>query len=355
MVVKAEGCPAPRGYGLMRRLASFLVVAACTTEPDAPSEAEPDGASTTLLESTEASTGQPSSSSSDASGSESVGAARLDVPDTTGDGEPGCRKIDFLFVIDNSSSMADEQQRLIEGFPGFIAAVQETIREFDHHVMVITPEPETMSYDPCDNLLGTGRVRDSEGNDCGLLDDFLHGKRYIDETHDDLEGAFSCVADVGIEGGGDEKVVWALADAITEHNGPGLCNEGFRRDDAILVVTIISDEEDNPNDGPPAGDTDLNSPGGPDLWREGLVEAAHGNDEAVVVLALVGDPDLADGLCEPYEGSGTGAEPGKRLRRLAESLPYGSWASVCQDDYAPFFNEAIADIDSACANFVPPG
>jgi hypothetical protein len=338
----------------MRRLASLLFVAACAGEPAAPVAAEPEGATTAALDGTASSTGQPSSGTDESSG-ESTDAALLDVPDTTGDGVPGCRKIDFLFVIDNSSSMADEQQRLIEGFPGFIGAVQETIREFDHHVMVVTPDTGALSYDPCENLLGTGRARDSAGNDCGLLDDFLHGKRYIDETHEDLEGAFSCIADVGIEGGGDEKVVWALADAITEHNGPGQCNEGFRRDDAILVVTIISDEEDNPNDGPPAGDTDLNSPGGPELWHDGLVEAAHGNDEAVVVLALVGDPDLPDGLCEPYEGSGTGAEAGRRLRKLAESLPYGSWASVCQDDYAPFFNQAIADIDSACANFVPPG
>jgi hypothetical protein len=296
----------------------------------------------------------PSTQADASSGpNESTGAVRLDVADV--EDELGCRKIDFLFVIDNSASMADEQQRLIDGFPGFIAGVQETIREFDYHVMVVTTDLRAEpSYDPCDNELGAGEVRNGAGEDCGLLDDILNGQRYLDPSHEDLVGMFSCIADVGTDGRGDEKIVWALADAITEQAAPGMCNEGFRRDDAVLVVTIISDEEDSPHDGPPLGDNDLNSPGGPKLWTEGLVEAGHGNDEAVVVLALVGDSDLPDALCAPYD-AGAGAEGGKRLRKLAEAFPYGSWASVCQDDYAEFFNQAVADIDSACSGFRPPG
>ncbi len=268
----------------------------------------------------------------------------------------GCRKIDFLFVIDDSHSMADEQQRLIDGFPGFMSQVQETIEEFDFHVMVVGTGAQQMSFDPCENRLGTGRVRSSEGEDCGLLEDFLNGQRYLDQDHEDLAGAFECIADLGTDGEGDEKIVWSLADAITEHNGPGQCNEGFLRDDAILVVTIISDEEDSPLDGPPVGDYDDNSPGDPAQWAAGLLETKHGDEEALVVLGLVGDSDRADAVCTPYEyPEGDGAEPGLRLRQLIESFPYGSWSSVCQSDYAEFFNEAVADIDAACGGFRPPG
>ncbi len=334
----------------------ITVVWACALACGGQREPQPLRVETDDDDSLSAPQGTTEAWSSESGDDESTGGVRLDLGDATG-GELGCRKIDFLFVIDNSASMADEQQRLIDGFPGFIAGVQETIREFDYHVMVVTTDvAEGMSYDPCENMLGTGRVRDAEGRDCGLLDDFLHGKRYIDASHEDLEGAFACIADVGTNGRGDEKVVWALADAIVEHAGPGLCNEGFRRDDAILVVTIISDEEDSPFDGPPVGDHDDNSPGGPAAWREGLVATKNGDDEAVVVLALVGDSDLPNAACEPYDaGSGKGAEPAQRLRKLAESLPYGSWTSVCQDDYAEYFNQAIADIGSACSGFVPPG
>ena len=279
---------------------------------------------------------------------------RLDVPDN--EDENGCRKIDFLFIIDNSLSMVDEQQRLIDGFPGFIAAVQETISDFDYHVMVTATDAAEMSFDPCDNTLGSGRARNSDGEDCGLLDDYLHGQRYIDPSIPDLAEAFACIADVGVDGKGDEKPIWALGNAVTELQLPGACNEGFLREDAILVVTIITDEDDNPDDGPPGYDFDLNSPGTPGSWSDGLVAAKLGDEKAAVVLALVGDSDLSDGACEPYvHPEGDGAEPGKRLRRFAEMFTYGSWDSVCQDSYADFFNDAVAQIDGACAEFTPPG
>lgn len=300
------------------------------------------------------STGGVEDGSSDDDGSDDeLPDEKLDTPPVDDD-VLGCRKIDFLFVIDDSVSMADEQQRLIDGFPGFMRGVQDTIAEFDHHVMVVTTGSQEMSFDPCENELGTGRVRGSEAQDCGLLTDFLNGQRYVDPSHGDIESAFSCIADVGTDGDGDEKTVWALAEAITTQNAPGMCNEGFLRDDAILVVTIISDEEDSPEDGPPASDNDDNSPGDPALWREGLLGAKHGDEEAVVLLALVGDSDLDDAQCDPYvHPDGLGAEPAIRIRDLAESLPYGSWASVCQDDYTDFFSAAIGDIDSACAGFNP--
>jgi len=280
-------------------------------------------------------------------------AEKLDVAQT--DEEPGCRKIDFLFVIDDSDSMEDEQQLLIDGFPGFIQGIGETIEAFDFHVMVVGTGRQEMSFDPCENRIGTGRVRSREGEDCGLLEDFLNGQRYLDESDEDLEASFACIADLGTDGGGDEKIIWALGDAITEHNNPGQCNEGFLRDDAVLVVTIITDEDDNPNDGPPRGDNDVNSPGNPALWTAGVLEAKHGDEEAIVVLALLGDSDFDEGICEPYQWpEGDGAEAAPRLRQFVESFPFGSWASVCQADYADFFNLAVSDIDAACGGFVPP-
>ncbi|MCA9707695.1 MAG: hypothetical protein KDK70_17730 [Myxococcales bacterium] len=268
----------------------------------------------------------------------------------------GCRKIDFLFVIDDSESMLDEQQLLIDGFPGFMEEIRQTIEGFDFHVMVVSTGAQTMSFDPCENHLGAGRVRSGTGEDCGLLEDVLHGQRYLDGDHPDLEGAFSCIADVGNDGAGDEKIIWSMADAITEQTHPGMCNEGFLRKDAILVVTIITDEEDSPYDQPPGGDYDDNSPGDPVAWTAGLTATMYDDPEAVVLLALVGDSDLEDGLCEPYVyPDGDGAEPALRIREFVESFPYGSWASVCQTNYADFFIEAVADIDASCGGFQPPG
>lgn len=313
----------------------------------------PDESSGADTSATSSSGGDDESTEADVDPDREPPAARLDAPAV---GELGCRKIDFLFVIDDSDSMADEQLLLINGFPGFLQGIRETIEGFDYHVMVVGTGRQEMSFDPCENRIGTGRVRSSDGEDCGLLDDFLNGQRYIDDQHEDVDEIFECIADLGEDGNGDEKIVWSLADAITEHTADGQCNEGFLRDDALLVVTIISDEEDSPDDGPPLGDFDDNSPGDPPFWTSGVLEAKHGDDEAIVVLALLGDSDLEGGLCEPYEyPAGSGAEPAPRLRQFVESFPYGSWASVCQPEYTTFFNDAISDIDAACGGFQPPG
>ena len=44
-----------------------------------------------------------------------------------------------------------------------------------------------------------------------------------------------------------------------------------------------------------------------------------------------------------------------RLRSFAESFTHGAWASVCAADYAPFFIDAVATIDTTCDEFVPEG
>ena len=266
-----------------------------------------------------------------------------------------CTKIDFLFVIDDSGSMGDEQERLIDGFPGFLASVESAIAQYDYHMMVVTTgyRPPVGENYSCDETIGAGRIATGDGTECGMFEAEVEGeptKRYADaETTDEdaLTDLFSCVADVGVKGSGAELPVWAMAQALTAHTKPGGCNAGFLRDDAILVVTIITDEED---------DAMSDSPGDPALWKDVILSAKHGRESDIVMLGLVGDTDLEDGVCDPYDlEAGSGAEGAPRLRELIDSFEYGSWASVCKDDYTPFFTDAVDDIGRACQDFVPAG
>ncbi|MFY0536731.1 hypothetical protein [Nannocystis pusilla] len=62
---------------------------------------------------------------------------------TTGEDDPlaaGCKKIDFLFVVDNSGSMADEQANLIASFPGFIDTITNTLSAKDYHIMAVSTD-----------------------------------------------------------------------------------------------------------------------------------------------------------------------------------------------------------------------
>jgi len=279
-------------------------------------------------------------------------------PDT---GEPvaGCQKIDFLFVVDNSGSMSDEQQSLATSFDGFITSIQNTVKAEDYHIMVIDTDagssflqeclvlcailPECQGYpcnmlptpEGCDATLGAGLLQNPKGEACGIAGD----DRYMVDGQPNLSKTFECVAKVGTNGDGSERPMEAMIAAVSTLNVPGACNEGFLRNDALLVVTFITDEED-----------DGQSKGSPVGWQAGLVAAKKGAESSIVVLGLIGDTDQPNATCAEGE-----AEASPRLRTFAESFTFGSWAPICSLDYAPFFDASVSVIDTACKQFEPPG
>jgi hypothetical protein len=317
---------------------------------------------------------------------------KLDLPEDSPSDIPvmgGCKKADFLFVIDNSGSMADEQANLIASFPGFIATITKTIAAQDYHIMAVPtddgkgtglstkctgdscickPAPiccqktcelfgkncngfpcDALPITSCDQVYGRGNIYNADGKRC----DIAGGRRYMQAGQPDLAETFECVANIGTHGSGAEKPALATLEAVSDPlNGPGGCDEGFLRDDAILVVIIITDEEDD-NTIPGEG-----TPGTPEDWHAALVAAKGGNADAVVVLGLVGDGNLDGGICPKGGGpsmDGQGAESAPRLQRFVELFENGVVGSVCAPDYTPFFSEAVNIIDFACDVFEPVG
>src|SRR5690349_2938324 len=130
------------------------------------------------------------------------GGDKLDVNGGADDGnaeagDQGCKKVDFLFVIDSSGSMQDEQQNLANSFPGFIDIIQQETMVDDFHIMAVDTDaagfaecailcgllpdcngipcdqipPETA----CDGTLGAGKTTSPAGQECGIAG----GRRYI--------------------------------------------------------------------------------------------------------------------------------------------------------------------------------
>lgn len=301
---------------------------------------------------------------------QSTGPDRFDLGEEDGTGGTaeggegmGCEKVDFVFVIDSSASMADEQKTLLASFPGFIAAIQQSLENDDFHVMVV--DAGAIPGSGCDGELGAGRTSSGSGEDCGLVG----GSRYATSAQSDLTAAFSCMASRGFDGPGDEQTMDSLLAGIGPLSAPGDCNGGFVRDDAILVVTIITDEEDNSGDINPfpkldgscePADSDPNSAGEPQTWYEQIVDAKLGDPSAVVMLSLIGDCDQ-NGECggiifDPDDPTASdGAEPAPRLRELTNMWDHGNLGPVCAPDYAPFFESAVSVVSQACDDFIPQG
>ena len=139
--------------------------------------------------------------------------------------QPERNKVDVLWVIDNSGSMEQEQQALILSFESFIQYFIDS--DLDWHIGVTSTD---MSPGP-DPGIG-GKLRRTEGH------------IYIDSDTLNPIGVFSDMAAMGTGGSGIEQGIGATWAAVTRHRS---CehNMGFYREDAKLVVIVISDEDDH--------------------------------------------------------------------------------------------------------------
>jgi hypothetical protein len=258
--------------------------------------------------------------------------------------QEGCTKVDFLFVIDNSGSMGDDQVNLVTNFPAFIEGIQATLQDVDaYQVGVITTDDYEFNVAGC-NVLG-GLVARTGGQDssdaqCGP---YATGANFMTEQ-DDLPQAFACAAKVGTDGSGSERPMQALQVAVQkQHGDPGECNEGFLRDDALLVIVIITDEADGPGD--PGSNP---SPGTPQDWHDAVVQAKAGIAENIVVVSLIHD---FGGPCPPSSAVADGANIAAFTELFGDN---GFVGGICSD-YGPLFAQATGIIDGACQNFMPPG
>ena len=281
-----------------------------------------------------------------------------DLIETTGPGTSGgageCKNVDILFVIDDSGSMADNQDSLISSFPGFVSAIKENLAGADsYHIGVVTSDSYIYNEPGCtaigDLVTQTGGAESSDSV-CGP---FGPGRRYMDETDADLGAKFACAAKVGSSGDDDERMARALMDAIDPaKNAPGGCNAGFSRLDSLLVVVLITDEDDAatidpscPPNTPPIQCQLLGSGGTPGEWYDQVVAAKGGIPENVVVLALIALTE--DNPCE--------ATLGKRLYVFSTLFGANGFAGdICASSYDEFFAQTLPVVDKACAGYIEP-
>lgn len=276
---------------------------------------------------------------------------RLDVAGETGPRDDGgCAKVDFVFVVDNSASMFASQANLVASFPGFISTIRDELGLRDFHILAADSDgPSTGCLDYCETsiptatcngapctgipmagtceaTLGSGRRQGLDGSDCGVAGD----QRFLDQTQPDLGDVFACIAQ---QGGGEPvetPIAAALAAVSPQANEAGGCNEGFLRHDAILVVTVITDEDELPSESV-------------DAWYQGFVAAKGGDETAIVFLGIL-----------EMESCGRNGNS-RSINELLQRFTNGSAGELCAADYAPFFSDAVSVIDTTCDGFEPPG
>jgi hypothetical protein len=369
MARRATTRPSPTTRAIGGSLAALALLSACGDADGGRGGGAEGGGIASLTGADGEGTGDPAGSEGAAEGSSGVdgGSVAFDLGDGAGEGSPpemGCRRVDFLFVIDNSVSMEDNQASLVGAFPGFIAAIQAAVgADSDFHILVTDtdawgrcdtvngfmghdPGSETCNqyiqstpFEACDAVRGAGVIHPAGEYASNTLCSLEGGKRYIGPDEPDLAAAFACVATVGVAGHPSERPMESMIAALSpELEGPQGCNTGFLRDDALLVVTFVSDDPNREDESDPQ------------QWYDAVVDAKLGDPSAVVVLGLT--PAWPDCQQDPADLNGA-----HWAEFVAAWGDHGVHGDVCGTaaDYVAFFESAVATIDQACDDYQPPG
>jgi hypothetical protein len=171
--------------------------------------------------------------------------------DDTPDADPGtttprqCNKMDLVFVIDDSKSMMEEQGNLATNFPMFASLLSSYTtpdgEHIDYRIAVTTTGKDlmyTVSQPPLPSIPTNENGDNGEfRRNCNMT------KSFLEPTDANMQQVLSCRANVGISGPSFEMPLmmtkWALGDRVADGK-----NAGFLRDDALLGVVMLTDEDD---------------------------------------------------------------------------------------------------------------
>ncbi len=213
-------------------------------------------------------------------------------------------EVDILWVIDNSNSMAEEQERVAQGFESFIENVENT--NIDFHLGVVTTDMD-LDNPQRGVLVGDTPVLTADDN-------------YVEQ--------FKRMVRVGTDGSDKEKGLSAALEALTEPmvSGP---NSGFLRADAILSIVYVSDENDCSDNGA-LGEADSSACYDQQQKLIPVLDFITGfrgvkgaGGPRVLASAIVG-PNVNQGCQDSW--------PGHRYTALAEGLG-GQVGNICDSDY----------------------
>ncbi len=290
---------------------------------------------------------------------------------------PGIAATDILFVVDDSTSMGNEQTLLRNGLYQFIQALASSPIAANYQIGVTTTSvvgwtdgqasyaagPSTGDPYAAGTIVAIAR----DGTGAPLPGDFVYlngayaGSRILASGQPNLVSDFEANVLVGVDGSNREEPFRA-AELALEKASPGGPNAGFLRPGARLAIVFLSDEDD------------CSGPSDPSIFDSAGCRAAktgnlltpvsdvsallHGPIDGqvrdVVLGAIVGVapgtqlPSCGGSWCASLPGGnacGTATDAGSRFLELLADFPadHTMVGSICDTDFAAAL-AGIADV-----------
>ncbi|MGN6106108.1 MAG: vWA domain-containing protein [Kofleriaceae bacterium] len=272
---------------------------------------------------------------------------RVDAPPGV---ERRCNQMDIVFVVDDSASMSEEQSNLASNFPRF-ANVLDTFTAsngdpIDYRVAVTTTGRDvnwTIS-------IGSISLPNNEHGDNGAFRNTCGApRRWLERGDANLASTLSCRANVGTGGPTFEMPMLVTRMALQDRLIDGT-NAGFLRDDALLALVFLTDEDDCSR--PDNNFTVSNDHQGCSMMPADLVQfldtlKGHRSRWAAAVIA-------GDGNCSSAFGEASNAA---RLKDFVQQANSGSstqavFSSICAGDLTGGLMTALDRFQEACDGII---
>lgn len=287
------------------------------------------------------------------------------TPDVDGGtDDDSCKKMDFIFVVDDSGSMAEEQRNLGSNFPRFVEAIEayrtKSGDPLDYRLAVTTtgithtieiPPPVGFPFPiPAQTIAERGADGAFQMKSaCGMT------RRWLQRGDANVAANFACIAKVGTSGPAFEMPLEGMKRALVDRVSDNT-NAGFLREDALLAVVFLTDEDDcsTPRAAFTAND-DSCVPPPPGLVSiatyMGVLDTVKGGGSAGrsrwASAVIAGERD-----CDSAFGSARTAT--RMAQFVTQSGPNAVFSSICSGDLAGGLTAALNGFKAACQNFQPP-
>lgn len=254
-----------------------------------------------------------------------------------------CKKMDIVFVVDNSGSMGEEQDNLSVNFPKFGTIIDgyktASGKSLDYRLAVATtdagkdkgafvrkptntnPLPPWWPFQP-----------PSSGTTCEAGPD----RAWLERGDGKPVDYFACRARLGTNGSGFEEplhnLLLGLTDRVADKTNADTSG-GFLRDDALLAFVVLTDEDESGNtpaieDYPPSFDK--------------LKGGERGRWAAAVIAG--------ETACKSKQ-LGNATEAKKLKQFIGDVGPNGVFSSICEGDLTPGLTKALDTFGKACKAF----
>lgn len=260
-----------------------------------------------------------------------------------------CKKMDVVFVVDDSGSMGGAQVKLRSNFPRMV----DTLNAFktksgaalDYRLAVTSTD-----MDAANASRFPSRTRSfADGNRGGFVttpfascDAGGSGRAWLERTDANVANAFGCRAGLGTGGSATEKPLDALVTSLSERAADS--NKDFLREDALLAFFILTDEEDSSSANAQAV-----------IQKLDLLKKVRGRWAGALISGQ------KSGSCSTGSGSTLhSAVEAPKLHQLVTGAADAAtgknnmiWRTICQENYDTAVKDALDTFTIACLN-IPP-